>query len=111
MMKLAITKTSIFTQFQRIQLMSSKSGVRYRMSVKCRCYQIVSMILAKRWDYGSKMPALMPAVFGDRKSTRLNSSHVSISYAVFCLKKKNQVVFRRSVKTVYSETAGERVCE
>src|SRR5699024_11779937 len=25
---------------------------------------------------------------GDRKSTRLNSSHVSISYAVFCLKKK-----------------------
>src|SRR5690606_41316587 len=27
--------------------------------------------------------------FGDRKSTRLNSSHVKISYAVFCLKKKN----------------------
>src|SRR5699024_11402765 len=27
---------------------------------------------------------------GDRKSTRLNSSHVSISYAVFCLKKKTQ---------------------
>src|SRR5207249_3586227 len=27
--------------------------------------------------------------YGDRKSTRLNSSHVSISYAVFCLKKKN----------------------
>src|SRR5690606_40860389 len=26
--------------------------------------------------------------FGDRKSTRLNSSHVKISYAVFCLKKK-----------------------
>src|SRR5437868_7407850 len=26
----------------------------------------------------------------DRKSTRLNSSHVSISYAVFCLKKKNE---------------------
>src|SRR5690606_40401442 len=27
---------------------------------------------------------------GDRKSTRLNSSHVKISYAVFCLKKKKQ---------------------
>src|SRR5690606_41935978 len=26
---------------------------------------------------------------GDRKSTRLNSSHVKISYAVFCMKKKN----------------------
>src|SRR3989442_10808206 len=30
------------------------------------------------------------AVLGDRKSTRLNSSHVRISYAVFCLKKKTQ---------------------
>src|SRR5690606_42153133 len=31
-------------------------------------------------------PAILP--FLDRKSTRLNSSHVKISYAVFCLKKK-----------------------
>src|SRR5689334_23965133 len=30
---------------------------------------------------------------GDRKSTRLNSSHSSISYAVFCLKKKNTFDF------------------
>src|SRR5437762_10957856 len=29
---------------------------------------------------------------GDRKSTRLNSSHRCISYAVFCLKKKNNIV-------------------
>src|SRR5690348_13884212 len=29
---------------------------------------------------------------GDRKSTRLNSSHPSISYAVFCLKKKKQII-------------------
>src|SRR5699024_11464865 len=29
----------------------------------------------------------------DRKSTRLNSSHVSISYAVFCLKKKKQTQY------------------
>src|SRR5690625_7059631 len=28
----------------------------------------------------------------DRKSTRLNSSHVAISYAVFCLKKKNMII-------------------
>src|SRR5699024_11763569 len=32
---------------------------------------------------------IVKTVAGDRKSTRLNSSHVSISYAVFCLKKKN----------------------
>src|SRR5437870_5586134 len=31
-----------------------------------------------------------PAVIEDRKSTRLNSSHVAISYAVFCLKKKKK---------------------
>src|SRR5690606_41145646 len=29
-------------------------------------------------------------IISDRKSTRLNSSHVKISYAVFCLKKKNK---------------------
>src|SRR5699024_11782091 len=34
-------------------------------------------------------PALYDQDPQDRKSTRLNSSHVSISYAVFCLKKKN----------------------
>src|SRR5690625_5427093 len=33
-------------------------------------------------------PALMETLSRDRKSTRLNSSHVAISYAVFCLKKK-----------------------
>src|SRR3712207_8193178 len=31
---------------------------------------------------------VMRSVRGDRKSTRLNSSHANISYAVFCLKKK-----------------------
>src|SRR3712207_8831334 len=30
----------------------------------------------------------------DRKSTRLNSSHPNISYAVFCLKKKNNIIAR-----------------
>src|SRR5258707_11596472 len=32
---------------------------------------------------------------GDRKSTRLNSSHANISYAVFCLKKKKKKVSQR----------------
>src|SRR5699024_12881569 len=36
----------------------------------------------------SKASKSPPISDGDRKSTRLNSSHVSISYAVFCLKKK-----------------------
>src|SRR5690606_41886824 len=38
----------------------------------------------------AKRPADRPASTEDRKSTRLNSSHVKISYAVFCLKKKIQ---------------------
>src|SRR5437667_977832 len=47
---------------------------------------------------------------GDRKSTRLNSSHITISYAVFCLKKKkkdtprhktNDTVQRQTSRTQY----------
>src|SRR5690625_7067446 len=44
---------------------------------------IISIIL------GMGMPATAAYIIVDRKSTRLNSSHVAISYAVFCLKKKN----------------------
>src|SRR5689334_24802544 len=36
----------------------------------------------------------------DRKSTRLNSSHSSISYAVFCLKKKMQIAADESVRSL-----------
>src|SRR5437867_10436900 len=35
---------------------------------------------------------------GDRKSTRLNSSHRTISYAVFCLKKKSAITSTRRIK-------------
>src|SRR5438477_6107287 len=35
----------------------------------------------------------------DRKSTRLNSSHMSISYAVFCLKKKKKNIQNKPTKT------------
>src|SRR3712207_7025095 len=39
------------------------------------------------------LPEIVTAAkrFGDRKSTRLNSSHANISYAVFCLKKQNKL--------------------
>src|SRR5690348_17455675 len=40
------------------------------------------------------LPTLRGRRDGDRKSTRLNSSHPSISYAVFCLKKKKSVYSR-----------------
>src|SRR5476651_2831748 len=41
------------------------------------------------WFRGMDQPYnLLPSLHIDRKSTRLNSSHANISYAVFCLKKK-----------------------
>src|SRR3712207_8211322 len=53
------------------------------------------------WDLWNKYAVLQPLTIrylkmevkvtnSDRKSTRLNSSHANISYAVFCLKKKNK---------------------
>src|SRR3712207_7054044 len=49
--------------------------------------------LAPRWFVGLSL------VGEDRKSTRLNSSHANISYAVFCLKKKN---YRPTTSTNFS---------
>src|SRR3712207_6899705 len=39
---------------------------------------------------------------GDRKSTRLNSSHANISYAVFCLKKKKLQHINRNYRLYYT---------
>src|SRR5688572_31522984 len=43
-------------------------------------------------DHGGHAVALTHAQRRDRKRTRLNSSHSQISYAVFCLKKKNSLL-------------------
>src|SRR3712207_7187116 len=58
--------------------------------------QFVQTIVLPQGEFASFLRAdpeqrrgLLQKVFGDRKSTRLNSSHANISYAVFCLKKKN----------------------
>src|SRR5574343_1652654 len=50
---------------------------------------------------------------GDRKSTRLNSSHITISYAVFCLKKKkkytsNNVIYKKNNKKQKKEKEDKR---
>src|SRR5204863_6917591 len=53
---------------------------------------VALLVLRRRWPAGLAVWAYyaiaLGPVIGDRKSTRLNSSHVEISYAVFCLKKK-----------------------
>src|SRR6266511_5590543 len=43
---------------------------------------------------------------GDRKSTRLNSSHVERSYAVFCLKKKKKIEVQHGVEDPQQPTRG-----
>src|SRR3712207_6873844 len=40
----------------------------------------------------------------DRKSTRLNSSHANISYAVFCLKKKKIIIILHQIFLQYQQT-------
>src|SRR3712207_7048788 len=44
---------------------------------------------ADHWPRHALLPGYLPR---DRKSTRLNSSHANISYAVFCLKKKKKKI-------------------
>src|SRR2546430_6008213 len=51
--------------------------------------QMVSLEEAERAARGPREERIA-ALFRDRKSTRLNSSHSQISYAVFCLKKKKE---------------------
>src|SRR3712207_8527108 len=47
-----------------------------------------SVLLYRQWLRRQVWPRLPGRPFLDRKSTRLNSSHANISYAVFCLKQK-----------------------
>src|SRR5947209_6846484 len=62
----------------------------YRMSTKPEQHDVVrAFAKSLKPPIRLSLPALETlAVIADRKSTRLNSSHANISYAVFCLKKK-----------------------
>src|ERR1039458_10797574 len=62
----------------------------FRSVTKSRLRHIVTCLLP------------FPPVFPDRKSTRLNSSHLGISYAVFCLKKKKHTYCLIDVCSLYS---------
>src|SRR2546426_5329379 len=56
------------------------------LDLKAEMVAIFEQAVASRDRYG--LHAYLTALEKDRKSTRLNSSHLVISYAVFCLKKK-----------------------
>src|SRR3712207_7276660 len=52
--------------------------------------RLVQSAWSRHPDWGALVWLTMTTGARDRKSTRLNSSHANISYAVFCLKKKNE---------------------
>src|SRR5690606_40423818 len=59
--------------------------------IRIKAAQPDPMLMHMEHDHGRVLPALVEKL--DRKSTRLNSSHVKISYAVFCLKKKTSNLY------------------
>src|SRR5690606_41690415 len=64
---------------------------RIRQQLKSEQTALINQLRGLLNEYGIVIPkGIAKAQQADRKSTRLNSSHVKISYAVFCLKKKNK---------------------
>src|SRR5690349_23489658 len=74
------------TLFPYTTLFRSQHGVHRETSDELRNEPELNQI--DRLRLGKQVDIAASADTGDRKSTRLNSSHVEISYAVFCLKKK-----------------------
>src|SRR5256885_3173666 len=72
-----------------------KNGVEHSVAVQEPQYRVDSYQALQNTPISGSMP-------GDRKSTRLNSSHLVISYAVFCLKKKKTIVNKRLLNLVTS---------
>src|SRR2546426_12442790 len=61
------------------------------LPISCRCSIVVKVIWLQRVSLPrQRMKQWLLLHAPDRKSTRLNSSHLVISYAVFCLKKKKK---------------------
>src|SRR3712207_6860119 len=70
------------------QRVDQRQRLLERPEQRCRS-RLVAVVEARLDDLQVPVAELGPEKgIGDRKSTRLNSSHANISYAVFCLKKK-----------------------
>src|SRR5438128_7823699 len=79
------------TLFRSIQFMLAD------MSTEIDAARLLIRKAAWKQDTGARF-TMDAAIAKDRKSTRLNSSHGSISYAVFCLKKKKKATKKLSRK-------------
>src|SRR5690606_39298801 len=65
-------------------------------------------ILAPQPIFPHHSLSIIRRISADRKSTRLNSSHVKISYAVFCLKKKKKNKSREHTYASYIQTTDSK---
>src|SRR6266571_5582122 len=63
-------------------------------------FRFLALSYAPLQPYSGSLGKFVLAL-GDRKSTRLNSSHMSISYAVFCLKKKKIIKITETRVFIY----------
>src|SRR5947207_11793775 len=84
-------ESTIFTLFPYTTLFRSCFGSLRELLV-CLC----------KWTQGL-LPKFFTNQARDRKSTRLNSSHTVISYAVFCLKKKIILIITMNIKILFND--------
>src|ERR1039458_10572896 len=70
-------------------LIASRSSMMWCCASFPAAYLRFSIRVARQAAGTAPAPGIPAIACRDRKSTRLNSSHLGISYAVFCLKKKN----------------------
>src|SRR5699024_12780643 len=84
----SIRQTPRSTLFPYTTLFRSCTEAKEMRCASCSFTVSMSLVMNSR-ARSAAAASSSPEESRDRKSTRLNSSHVSISYAVFCLKKKN----------------------
>src|SRR3712207_9433981 len=82
--------TEIYTLSLHDALPICPDGIDFPDYLRRLCREVVEGLSDAPGRVQVEVEAEEEAVWGDRKSTRLNSSHANISYAVFCLKKKKQ---------------------
>src|SRR5699024_12111787 len=107
------SKNPIFLQME--YAFKNKKEVTFRINSKMKMAIIIDNMASKgcyldfdreNLDYAlsiyKRQSLQEDTLIQDRKSTRLNSSHVSISYAVFCLKKKKNKQYHKNREIQYT---------
>src|SRR3712207_7927432 len=81
----ATTEIYTLSLHDALPISAAWSARQLRSAARAVCEAVTQPVTGVRWYERARALRVL-----DRKSTRLNSSHANISYAVFCLKKKNK---------------------